>query len=246
MLPREGLRLGLAEVKGVSIPAREVGGDFFNYFVLPDGDIALLLGDVSGKGVGAALLMANVQATLRARLPLSPDLARLADDLDHELHASTPPEVYLTMFVGVVTPGTRLLRYVNAGHNTQFVLGARATIERMPSTGRPLGLLPGGGYQERSIHLGPDDLLFFYTDGMVEAENEAGEQFGSERLEATLCEAAASGAHVDAMLSRVEDAVRSFRGSVELADDATMMALRLEGEGGQAGIRDQGSGIREA
>jgi len=73
MLPRTRLRLGLAEIKGISIPAREVGGDFFNYFVLPDGSLALVVGDVSGKGVSAALLMANIQATLRARMPLEND-----------------------------------------------------------------------------------------------------------------------------------------------------------------------------
>jgi HAMP domain-containing protein len=84
MLPRAPLRLGAAEIKGISIPAREVGGDFFNYFALPDGRLALLVGDVSGKGVSAALLMANVQATLRARLPLESDLARLAEQLDRE------------------------------------------------------------------------------------------------------------------------------------------------------------------
>ncbi len=87
MLPRAPLRLGAAEIKGLSIPAREVGGDFFNYFALPDGRMAMLVGDVSGKGVSAALLMANVQATLRARLPLETDLARLADGLDREVDA---------------------------------------------------------------------------------------------------------------------------------------------------------------
>ena len=79
MLPHAPLRLGATEIKGISIPAREVGGDFFNYFELPGGDVAVLVGDVSGKGISAALLMANIQATLRARLPLEPDLARLTD-----------------------------------------------------------------------------------------------------------------------------------------------------------------------
>ena len=90
MLPRAPLRSGAAEIAGVSIPGPEVGGDFFNYFVLPDGRLALLVGDVSGKGVSAALLMANVQATLRARLPHETDLARLADRLDRELDRTRP------------------------------------------------------------------------------------------------------------------------------------------------------------
>jgi HAMP domain-containing protein len=110
MLPRAGLRLGPAEIRGVSIPAREVGGDFFNYFVLPDGRLALLVGDVSGKGVSAALLMANVQATLRARLPLETDLATLAEGLDREIDKTTPRGVYFTLFIGILEIDGRTLR----------------------------------------------------------------------------------------------------------------------------------------
>jgi serine phosphatase RsbU (regulator of sigma subunit) len=225
MLPHHPLRLGLAEVKGVSIPAREVGGDFFNYFVLPGGEVAVLVGDVSGKGVGAALLMANVQATLRARLPLEQDLAKLADGLDHDLEANTPIEVYSTLFVGIVDTTRRELRYVNAGHNSQFVLRKQGGFERLASTGRPLGLIAGAGYEEITLPLDDGDVLFFYTDGMLEAENEAGEFLGAERLESALSSSPAT--DVDTILAHVEGAVRAFRGSAELFDDATMMALRF-------------------
>ena len=150
MLPHGPLKLGLAEIAGVSIPAREVGGDFFNYFPLADGRIAVLVGDVSGKGVGAALLMANIQATLRARLQLESDLAHLADSVDRDIAANTPPEVYITLFVGLLDPPRRELHYVNAGHNPQFLLRADGGIERLGSTGLPIGLLPGRGL--RSAH----------------------------------------------------------------------------------------------
>ncbi len=102
MLPRTPLRLGLTEVKGVSVPAREVGGDFFNYFEVADGQIALLVGDVSGKGVGAALLMANIQASLRTRLALGQDLAAIANALDIEIDANTPGSVYATIFMAIL------------------------------------------------------------------------------------------------------------------------------------------------
>jgi serine phosphatase RsbU (regulator of sigma subunit) len=225
MLPHQPLRLGLAEVKGVSIPAREVGGDFFNYFVLPGGEIAVLVGDVSGKGVSAALLMANVQATLRARLPLEQDLAKLADGLDRDLEANTPLEVYSSLFVGIVDTKRSELRYVNAGHNSQFVLRKQGGFERLASTGRPLGLIAGAGYEEITLPLDHGDVLFFYTDGMLEAENEAGEFLGSDRLESAL--ASSPGTDVDTILAHVEETVRTFRGSAELSDDATMMALRF-------------------
>jgi sigma-B regulation protein RsbU (phosphoserine phosphatase) len=225
MLPHGPLRIGLAEIAGVSIPAREVGGDFFNYFPLHDGRIALLVGDVSGKGVGAALLMANIQATLRARLQLESDLARLADEVDHDVEANTPPEVYITLFVAILDPPRRELRYVNAGHNPQFLLRANGGIERLESTGLPVGLLPGRGFEERAVQVDPGDLLFLYTDGAVEAPNEAGDMFDADRLQQALVAASAAG--IDEVLVSVEQAIRDFRGNAEPADDATMMALRL-------------------
>jgi sigma-B regulation protein RsbU (phosphoserine phosphatase) len=226
MLPRAPLRLGTAEIKGLSIPAREVGGDFFNYFALPDGRLAMLVGDVSGKGVSAALLMANVQATLRARLPLETDLARLADGLDREVDQNTPQSVYVTMFLGILDVEHSLLRYVNAGHNPQFLLRGKGGIEPLSSTGMPIALYAGHGYQEAVVEVASGDLLFFYTDGLVETENERGDMFGAERLQQLLASEPAE--RVDALLERVDSAVRSFRGRAEPLDDATMMALRVD------------------
>jgi len=186
MLPRASLRLGTAEIMGLSVPAREVGGDFFNYFALADGRLALLVGDVSGKGVSAALLMANVQATLRARLPLETDLAKLADGLDRDVDEKTPRAVYVTLFLGILDVERSELRYVNAGHNPQFLLRRRGGIEPLSSTGMPIALYAGQGYQESVVPVSAGDLLFFYTDGLVEAENESGEMFGADRLQRLL------------------------------------------------------------
>ena len=121
-------------------------------------------------------------------------------------------------------PREGVLRYVNAGHNTQFVLRPH-DLDRLTTTGMPLGLFAGHGYQERSVRLDPDDLIFFYTDGMVETENEAGQVWGVERLEALLLSSATR--DLDTVLGRLEADVRSFRGRAEPLDDATMMALRF-------------------
>jgi serine phosphatase RsbU (regulator of sigma subunit) len=225
MLPRTSLRSGPAEIGGISVPAREVGGDFFNYFVLPDGRLALLVGDVSGKGVSAALLMANIQATLRARLPHETDLAELADRLDRELDQNTPGGVYLTLFLAILEMDGRLLRYVNAGHNPQFLLRGAGSIEPLGSTGMPIALYAGHGYREARIALTAGDLLFFYTDGLVETENEQGHMFGAERLQTILSAEQRQG--IDTVLHRVEEQVTAFRGQAEPFDDATMMALRI-------------------
>ena len=225
LLPRHALRSGRVEVKGVSIPAREVGGDFFNYFPLPNGDVAVLVGDVSGKGLPAALLMANLQATIQARLPLELDLAKLAVQLDADIDSNTPKELYLTLFIAILETRTHTMRYVNAGHNPQFALHAGGVVERLESTGRPLGLLPGGTYFENQVGLEEGDALFFYTDGLVEAENQAGEEFGMNRLEALVVAERLKGP--DGLLAAVEKAICDYRNNVEAADDATMMLVRI-------------------
>jgi serine phosphatase RsbU (regulator of sigma subunit) len=225
MLPHAPLRLGATEIKGISIPAREVGGDFFNYFELPDGRVGLLVGDVSGKGVSAALLMANVQATLRARLPLQLDLAALADTLDRDLDASTPRSVFVTLFLAVLEDNGRTLRYVNAGHHPQYVLRSGGGVEAMGSTGLPIALFGGHGYSESRVSLAPGDLIFFYTDGLVETMNDRGDLFGAERVQAVLADEHTHG--LDVVLQRMEEEVRNFRGTTDPLDDATMMAMRV-------------------
>ena len=224
MLPHGPLRLGLIEIRGVSVPAREVGGDFFNYFELPDGRLAILVGDVSGKGVGAALLMANIQASLRTRLALGQGLSAVADAIDRDVERSSPGPEYATLFVGILDPATRELRYVNAGHHPQYVVRRSGGLDRMPSTGLPVGMLAGRGYTEDRIQLEQGDMLFFYTDGCVEAENDAGEAFGADRLEALLQPAAAD---IDGVLARVEQAVTTFRAGRDASDDATTMAVTV-------------------
>jgi sigma-B regulation protein RsbU (phosphoserine phosphatase) len=181
------------------------------------------MGDVSGKGVGAALLMANIQAALRIRLGLGQGLAAVADALDRDIESNSPGPVYATLFIGMLDPVTRVLRYVNAGHNPQYVVRKDGGLERMHATGLPVGLLAGRGYREESLQLSAGDQLFFYTDGCIEMENERAEPFGSESLEALLREAANS----PNPLHRIEDAIAKFRGSSEPMDDATLMTVKV-------------------
>jgi sigma-B regulation protein RsbU (phosphoserine phosphatase) len=225
LLPKQPLQAGSVEVKGISIPSQEVGGDFFNYFLLPNGEIAVLIGDVSGKGVAAALLMANIQATLRARLPLMTDLAQLAAQLDQETESNTPAEVYLTLFMGILNPMKCELRYVNAGHHPPFVLHSGGNLDRLDSTGRPLGLLSGGEFLEHRVKLAAGDALFLYTDGLVEAQNASGTEFGQQQLETLVL--AARGGSIHEILTHVEDEIRKYRGDIEAGDDATMLALKI-------------------
>jgi serine phosphatase RsbU (regulator of sigma subunit) len=227
LLPRGPLIGPFAEIGGLSTPAREVGGDFYNYFALPSDEIAILVGDVSGKGVPAALLMANLQATLRARLALERDLAQLVDALDREMASEGPLAPYYTLFLAVLEGPSGRLRYVNAGHNTQFLLRHDGSVEPLASTGRPPGLYPGGGYEEEMLVLRRRDALFLFTDGVVEAENESEEPFGAGRLEAML--RVHDGRDLGSLLAGVDAAVRLHRGPLEAADDATLVGLRYRG-----------------
>ena len=225
MLPSEPLKMGLTQIEGVSVPAREVGGDFFNYFALSNGDVALLVGDVSGKGVGAALLMSNIQASLRTRLSLGQDLSAITDAIDRDIEANSPGQMYATLFLGILDPKTRVLRYVNAGHHPQFALGPKGILERLSSTGLPIGLLAGRGYVERTVQLSASDLIVFYTDGVVETENEQEDMFGAERFEQLLSSLA--GRTSGEVLREVERELKAFRGTREPYDDATLMAVSV-------------------
>jgi serine phosphatase RsbU (regulator of sigma subunit) len=225
LLPGASVRFPFGQAEGLSIPARQVGGDFFNYFPVGAEQAAILVGDVSGKGVAAALLMANLQATLGARLPLEADLVRLAERLDHEIGKGTPSTLYLTLFVAVVDGASGLVRYVNAGHNPPVVVRADGTAESLAPTGRPLGLFPGGGYEEGQTVLRPGDALFLYTDGLVEAEDHRGEAFGNQKLEALLV--GGRGSSSTGLLARLEESLHHHRGGQEAADDATMVLFRL-------------------
>jgi len=224
-LPKDPFRLDGIKTRGISMPAREVGGDFFNYFLLDRDRLALMIGDVSGKGLPAALLMANFQATVKAMLPLESDLGKLAVDLDKEIDSSTPSELFLTLFLAILDLKTRTLRYVNAGHNPQILIRSDGSFFRLESTGRPLGLIQGGGYEEVRLTLGNGDCVFLYTDGLVEAENEGGQEFGMQNLENLLAEKTSRG--FEDSLEFVQNAVQHHRGMHEPNDDATMMLLHV-------------------
>ena len=220
---------------GVSIPAREVGGDFFNYFPLREDEVAILVGDVSGKGVGAALLMASLQATIRARLGAERDLARLVDALDREMGSDEPLAPYYTLFLALLEGRTGRLRYVNAGHNTQFVLRRDGRAERLVLDRAPAGPLPGrrlrGAHGRDAGRRTPSSSS---PTAWSRPRTRPGEPFGMSRLEALLKVHRAG--DLPALLAHVDAAVRSHRGPVEAADDATMVALRFS-SGTLAGSR---------
>jgi sigma-B regulation protein RsbU (phosphoserine phosphatase) len=182
------------------------------------------------KGVAFRDAHEAVARAVRAAEAAGCDLAALVEELDGDMENDEPLAPYFTMFLAVVDGSRGLVRYVNAGHNTQFVVSPDGRVEQLPSTGRPPGLYPGGGYEERSAPLREGDALVLFTDGLVEAEDESGEPFGAGRLEALLRVHVAEG--LSELLGHVHAAVRDHCGARDAADDATLVALRYS-RGGQ-------------
>ena len=222
LLPRAPLRHPSIHVAATSAPAREVGGDFFDYMALPDGRIALVIGDVSGKGVGAALYMAHLQASLRTRLSLGQDAAALVADLDA---GGAPASTYATLVIAVFDPDTRLLRYVNAGHPPPCIRRARGRLEHLESSGLPIGLLPGHPYETCELMLDPEDVVLFYTDGCTDAEDASGTPIGVAALERMLAESTSR--DETAVLAEIRDHIAGVRDTREAADDMTLMLARI-------------------
>ena len=158
---------------------RALGGDCFDILPLPGRRVALTVADASGKGLPAALIIANVQSSLRTAALFAPgDAAAVVTAVNRQLYASSPAERYATLFYGVFDEDTRTLHYVNAGHNAPIIMRRDGSISWLESGGPPVGLFADADYQARVIHLSFDDLMVAYTDGVVETPNSSGEEWG--------------------------------------------------------------------
>jgi hypothetical protein len=164
-----------------SRPANDVGGDLIDYFDFRPGGVAVALGDVAGKGLGAALLMAKLQATFRALAPQNDSLAELGRGLNTILYRDGLENRFATLFCVRIDPGRPCLRYLNAGHNPPLLARAQR-IDSLPASSQPLGILPDATYTEDSVDLEPGDLLLIYSDGLVEARGPQGNEFGLDKL----------------------------------------------------------------
>jgi sigma-B regulation protein RsbU (phosphoserine phosphatase) len=209
-------------------PARAVGGDFFDFFLIDDDRLGFVVADVSGKGVPSALFMAVCRTLIKAtaRTEVSPDAC--LSSVNAVLASEGVPSMYVTVFYGVLDTRTGRLAYCNAGHNPPFVLRGAGGVEPLPQTGGTvLGLFEGSAYECGELVLQPGDALFTYTDGVTEASDASGEEFTAERLQP--CLSAAAGRDLDDLLATVGAEVAAFAGGEPQADDITMLAVRYNG-----------------
>ncbi len=210
-------------------PARFVGGDYFDFIPTPDGGLAFTLGDVSGKGIPAAVLMASIQASLRIPLMQGPpSLNELLANLNRSVYASSAPAEYSTLFCGTIDPERRRLKFINAGHCPPMLArnsGSGASIERLTTGGPPVGLLPSAPFAEGAVDLEAGDVLLCFSDGISEATNSREEIWEESVIESTLLDAGSRGARnlIDLLVAKAD----AFTGEAEQADDMTVVALRI-------------------
>lgn len=202
----------------------ELGGDCYDFVPLGDGRLALAVGDASGKGLAAALMISNVQSSLRtAALFSGNDGAAVLAAVNRQVHASSFADRYATIFYGVFDrAGT--LRYVNAGHNPPMVIRRDGSISWLEAGGAPVGMFPDWAYEEGSVQLSSGDLVLAYTDGLIEAVNPLGEEWGLEGLRRAAAESRAPCA--DDMVRAIFTSMDQFSHGRQ-TDDATVMVLRV-------------------
>jgi serine phosphatase RsbU (regulator of sigma subunit)/anti-sigma regulatory factor (Ser/Thr protein kinase) len=229
-LPRELPQLPDWQVAAYYGPARAVGGDFYDFIALPDGRIGIVTGDVTDKGVPAALIMARTQSVLRGEAPRLISPAKVLERANEILLPEMPARMFVTCLYMILDPATGTLVYANAGHNLPYVRTAHGVVE-LRATGMPLGLLPGMDYPEHEAILAPGESVLLYSDGLVEAHDRAGDMFGFPRLRDLMATELPSTELLDHLL----DELHGFVGKGwDQEDDITLVALQRTGGFGSA------------
>ena len=224
LLPSAAPPIDHYDLAGMSIPAQSVGGDYYDYIPIDEGMIAICLGDVSGKGLGAALLMSNLQATLRGQAQFGASVHETIEHSNHLLTQSIRRGSFVTLFYGVLNPADHTFCYSNAGHNRPYIRRADGSLETLKLGGLVLGFLGTQHYQQQEFTFHPGDMLFIFSDGVTEAMNQDRELFDEARLETLLTDA--GDVSSEKMINIVHEAVRTHAAGAEQNDDITMVAIR--------------------
>ncbi len=225
LLPKKLPEISGYDIYGMNNSSQQVGGDYFDVIQIDENHIALAIGDVSGKGVPASLLMANLQAALRVMMTPDMNLAEVVAKLNNLIHSNTGLDKFITFFIGILDTVTHTLTYVNAGHNNPVHLSIDREIKFLDVGGIILGILPKYSYQTGQISLEPGDLVFTYTDGVNEAIDANGEEWGEEPLY-ELIKSTSPKMPVREIVEKILHAIKTFAGNEPQADDVTMLAFR--------------------
>jgi sigma-B regulation protein RsbU (phosphoserine phosphatase) len=227
LLPRETPEIPGYRFHAHNTPCYEVGGDYFDCVPLDEDRWGVVLADVAGKGMGAALLMAGLQATYHAWAETGSSPARLADKIVEAVSKRAPRNRFVTAFFVELIPADHRFQWLNAGHApAPLLVRASGEVEELPAGGVPLGVFPGFEYPVAEMSLEPGDFVFACSDGITEAENEQGEQFGTERLREMLSSLAGKPAEEIGIL--VAETVKEYEAGADRSDDLTYIVLQRE------------------
>lgn len=224
LLPAESPEVQGSDIAGFNLPCRTVGGDYFDFLPYHDGRLGLVIGDVSGKGLPAAIMMSSLQARIQMLAESQPDPATAVGTLNRNLCERRAPGKFITLFYALLEPETGKLLYCNAGHNYPLVLRANGEVEMLHGSDMVLGIIPETSYQLRETHLGVGDLLALYSDGVTEARDAASAEFGEDGLSQFMLTNREKTA--GEMIDELQRCVRDWTEKELFADDFTVIFLR--------------------
>src|SRR6267142_2279690 len=220
------------EIAGMMQPARGVGGDYYDYIPINAQTIQMVIADVSGKGVPAALLMSATAAAMQLEANHDRNMLEMVKRLNTEIHSVSDGERYVTLLVAEIDAHKRALRYVNCGHNPALLFQANTgTLSRLNSSCPPIGISPEEICELASVDLGPGDVVVFYTDGVTEAENQFGEEFGMQRLSAIVRRG--SSLPAEDLMADIYNSAANFCGD-NFNDDVTILVVKCNFDGSSA------------
>jgi len=226
LLPQANPLESLVEIQSIMIPAREVGGDYYDYFPLSDHELVLVIGDVTGKGAPASLLMAMIKTALQIKMRRASEVCEVISFLN-QLVQNRRSGQYMTLFLGVFDLQERSLTYVNAGHNFPYLISSSTqNLQFLEFSFLPLGLEKSNRYVASKQRISSDDFLFFYTDGIVEAMDEDRRLFSYERLEEVLLKSCQL--PLEQIKNQVLESVQAFCGNASQGDDMTLVLVRCK------------------
>jgi len=229
LLPKEPPRGGNYKIVTYSQPSRIIGGDFFDFITITEDRFGIVIADASGKGMPAALMVAQIQATLRAEAGNNRDIGKIIGNVNRHLALSSSSEKYATLFYGEFDHASCTFSYTNAGHNYPLLIRKDGSFHNLSEGGIVIGVFPNMNYKCSDIHLEPDDLIFFYTDGVSEAMNEKDEEYGEARIR----DFVVNRRHLDPddILKGILDDIRGFDSSDPPRDDTTIVVMKLCSKG---------------
>ncbi|MGB2805979.1 MAG: SpoIIE family protein phosphatase [Candidatus Zixiibacteriota bacterium] len=224
-LPRAKPRLPGFDISGINIPSEEVGGDYYDFIPIIENQIGIVIADVSGKGIPAALIMASVRAGLIAEIRNNYAIRSIMAKVNNLLFESTASDIYVTAVYGVLDPKNRIFTFSNAGHNAPILRRADGEMKYLTEGGMALGMFENSKYEERPLGINPGEIIVFYTDGVTEAKNDKEEEFGTRRLKQVIGDSHQLGA--SQIQKNIYDAVKKFTGVSHQEDDLTMIVVKI-------------------